>query len=106
MSVDAQDSSGTLWVKLKATTLDAAKATLPVQKRRPEKPWISDEALQLIDEKRNIPRDALRYKELTRAIKAAVKTDRRQHYEGICDKIELANAKGNRRQVFRTLEKL
>ena len=26
--------------------------------------------------------------------------------EGICDKIEIANSKGNHRQVFRTLDKL
>ena len=30
LSIDEQDSSETLWAKLKTTTLDAAKATLPV----------------------------------------------------------------------------
>ena len=73
LSINEQDSSETLWAKLKATTLEAAKATLPAQNRLSEKPWISDETMQLIDEKRNTPRDDPRYKELTltRAIKAA-----------------------------------
>ena len=63
LSIDEQESAETLWAKLKTPTPEAAKATLPAQKLRPEKPWISDETLQLIDEKRNTPRDDLRCKE-------------------------------------------
>ena len=35
-----------------------------------------------------------------------MKADRRQHFDGIYDRIEVANCKGYHRQVFRTLEKL
>ena len=61
--IDKQDSCcEILWKELKTASLAAAKKSLPTKKRAAEKPWISAETLRLIDEKRNAPRDSVRYK--------------------------------------------
>ena len=106
MTIDEQDSCETLWEKLKTSSFVPAKKMLPVKNRTAKKPWISDETLQLIEEKKNAPQDSVRYKGLTLcAIKSDVKADRRRHFDEIGDRIEEANRKRNHTQIFCSLDK-
>ena len=76
------------WEKIKITTAKVAKEKLS-RKRFREKQWISEETLDLIDERRNMKAHGKNvnnpeYKEKSRAIRRACSKDKERYTEDKC----------------------
>ena len=81
-----------LWEKIKITTAKVAKEKLSRERFR-KKQWISEETLDLIDERRNMKAHAKNvnnpeYKEKSRAIRRACRKDKERYTEEIRTLIE------------------
>ena len=56
----AEETPDDLWLDLKTTILDSAKKTIPTQRRKKATPWVSQEVIDLSDERRQLKEAGLK----------------------------------------------
>ena len=99
-----------LWEKIKITTAKVAKEKLS-RKRFRKKQWISDETLDLIDERRNMKAHGKNvnnpeYKEKSRAIRRACRKDKERFTEDKCEIIVGLCKQGRTSEMYKEIRTL
>src|SRR6218665_1267333 len=94
-----------LWKEVKTILLELARTTLGNKKKQLQNSWISDETFEMIKAKREPnTKDREEYKELKKEVQRKPREDKQKQIEGICEKLEESNKKGNMKQVFQTIK--
>ena len=99
-----------LWEKIKITTAKVAKETLS-RKRSRKKQWISEETLDLIDERRNMKAQGKNvnnpeYKEKSRVIRRACRKDKERYTEDKRDIIAGLCKQGRTSEMYKEIRTL
>ena len=99
-----------LWEKIKITTAKVAKEKLS-RKRFRKKQWISEETLDLIDERRNMKAHGKNvnnpeYKEKSRAIRRACRKDKERYTEDKCEIIVGLCKQGRTSEMYQEIRTL
>ena len=99
-----------LWEKIKITTAKVAKEKLS-RKRLRKKQWISEETLDLIDERRNMKAHGKNvnnpeYKEKSRAIRRACRKDQERYTEDKCEIIVGLCKQGRTSEMYKEIRTL
>ncbi|XP_072016996.1 uncharacterized protein [Amphiura filiformis] len=95
-----------LWVTYKTILTQTAEQTIGRAKRVPKKPWISQEVLDLAEEKSklrkqsNTPTQKQRYKELRAEIQRRIRRDKTTWLEEQCKQIKDFDATGKSKAMF------
>ena len=104
---DSSSIKGSLERYTKTVLLEVARDTIGSVKSQKKKKWISDDTYAVIMEKREAKgKDRNRYQELKAEVQKKLRVDKQQQLEGMCAKLEAANAKGNSRQVFQIVKSM
>jgi len=107
--VEEKGSPETLWSAYKTVLAVTAVETLGKATRHPKKPWISNEVLQLAEEKSKLRRERCspnkerRYKELRSEIQRRVRRDKEAWLEDKCHQITDFNAVGKSKEMYATI---
>ena len=88
--------------------LESAEKVLGKKVNKPPKPFVSQEVLQLIDEKRKARKQTRKteYKRLKREIKKIIRRDKNIWLENECSKVNEANAERKSKELFRHIGKV
>ncbi|KAK3761956.1 hypothetical protein RRG08_035160 [Elysia crispata] len=102
-----------LWNQVKTTYQEAGRTILGHRNER-HKDWISQEALQKIEERKDIKKKVLStkseriktqqqqaYREADRAVKQIIRHDKRKHLEDMATQAEEAAYKGDQRNIYK-----
>ncbi|XP_072027692.1 uncharacterized protein [Amphiura filiformis] len=95
-----------LWVTCKTILTQTAEQTIGRAKRVPKKPWVSQEVLDLAEEKSklrkqsNTPTQKQRYKELRAEIQRRIRRDKTTWLEEQCKQIKDFDATGKSKVMF------
>jgi len=85
--------------------VDAGKETLSKNRNKLQS-WVSLRTLELIEERRNLPRLLReRRQQIDRTIKECLKQDRDAYWQSIAKEMEDANRAGNTRKLYQLLRK-
>ena len=100
------------WVKLKTVYNQTCSEILGF-KRQEQKPWISQETLTMMDERREQRMKTLvneeernNYKRLSKAIKKSARRDKIKYTEDLANKAEIAASKNRMKEVYDTTKQL
>ena len=97
-----------IWEDMKAVYTQAANTHLGKKKKKPQKPFLSTEALQLAKEKRIARKtnDKANYKRLKRETRRQIREDKRLWLAEECAKITEANSQKNSKELFNQIKKV
>ena len=88
----AEETPDDLWLDLKTTILDSAKKTIPTQRRKKATPWLSQEVIDLSDERRQLKEAGLKssqlYKIISSEIQQKARRDKNDHIKKLCQELE------------------
>ena len=91
---------------------NAAESTIPARKTS-RKPWISEETLKLVDEKRKLrlnenisDEHALLYKDLCRKVRKSARQDKENWIQNQCEEVDKGLQIGNTRQAYSLIKVL
>ncbi|EYC33442.1 hypothetical protein Y032_0002g803 [Ancylostoma ceylanicum] len=85
--------------------LECAKSLCPVIRRRTQ-PWISNECLQLVDERKQAKHiDFNRYRQLNRKLCRRMKMEREAYWNRVADELEEAAGRHDHRMLYRTMKR-
>ena len=100
------------WVKLKTVYNQTCSEFLGFKKQE-QKPWISQETLTMMDERREQRMKTLvneeernNYKRLSKAIKKSARRDKIKYTEDLANKAEIAASKNRMKEVYDTTKQL
>ena len=114
---DGESNVNEDWDKIKNAIINTSSEILGPQKNE-AKPWISEESLTLIEERRKIKEKILNaseiekilldqeYKDFNKKIKKSVRRDKRRFTENLADEAEKAMQQNNLRDVYQITKKL
>ena len=97
-----------IWEDMKEVYTQAANTHIGKKKKKPQKPFLSTEALQLAKEKRIARKtnDKVNYKRLKKETRRQIREDKRSWLADECAKITDANAQRNSRKLFNQIKKV
>ena len=85
---------------------ECAKEICPVVRRRTQ-PWISDESLELVNQRRQCKlTDATRYRQLNKEIRSRLKNERQAYWNNVAQELEDAAHRREYRYLYTTLRRL
>ncbi|EYB94042.1 hypothetical protein Y032_0176g548 [Ancylostoma ceylanicum] len=86
--------------------LESAKSLCPVIRRRTQ-PWITNECLQLVDERKQAKLvDFNRYRQLNQELRRRMKMEREAYWNRVADELEEAAGRNNYHMLYRTIRRL
>ena len=106
----AEETPDDLWLDLKTTILDSAKKTIPTQRRKKATPWLSQEVIDLSDERRQLKEAGLKssqlYKIISSEIQQKARRDKNDHIKKVCQELEDHSQSNSSRNLFRSVKDL
>ncbi|XP_072017134.1 uncharacterized protein [Amphiura filiformis] len=103
----------TTWEGIKTAFNETSKKVLGFKKGHKEKPWISEEVIQLTNERSRAKQERIkdptkrgRYNFLSREIKRKVKGCRDQWLKDLCKKVDNAHQAAKSKEVYSTIKKI
>ena len=106
----AEETPDDLWLDLKTTILDSAKKTIPTQRRKKATPWLSQEVIDLSDERRQLKEAGLKssqlYKIISSEIQQKARRDKNDHIKKLCQELEDHSQSSSSRNLFRSVKDL
>ena len=94
-----------MWLDLKTTILDSAKKTIPTQRRKKATPWLSQEVIDLSDERRQLKEAGLKSSQLCKIISSEIqqkaRRDKNDHIKKLCQELEDHSQSNSSRNLFR-----
>ena len=106
----AEETPDDLWLDLKTTILDSAKKTIPTQRRKKATPWLSQEVIDLSDERRQLKEAGLKssqlYKIISSEIQQKARQDKNDHIKKLCQELEDHSQSNSSRNLFRSVKDL
>ena len=101
------DEVSTDWQHFKSEVCRAAEETIGRAKPAPKKPWISNETLEIIEQRRaaRLSGDSDSYRRLNAVRNAAIRRDREKFWEEQATLLESASQRNNQQQVFSLLRR-
>ena len=106
----AEETPDDLWLDLKTTILDSAKKTIPTQRRKKATPWLSQEVIDLSDERRQLKEARLKssqlYKIISSEIQQKARRDKNDHIKKLCQELEDHSQSNSSRNLFRSVKDL
>ncbi|EYB90442.1 hypothetical protein Y032_0220g2526 [Ancylostoma ceylanicum] len=86
--------------------LECAKSLCPVIRRRTQ-PWISNECLQLLDERKQAKLVGFnRYRQRNQELRRRMKMEREAHWNRVADELEEAAGRNDYRMLYLTIRRL
>ena len=105
-ALDSIADADSLYGEVTNALMDAAKESSPIQ-RQPTKCFISDETLELVDERRQAKAQSRsRFNYLTREIKRQLRKDEEMHWNKLSDDLERSAKLNNITRLFRIINKV
>ena len=97
-----------IWTEMKKVYLETAESVLGTKKKKPPKPFLSNEVLDLIEKKRKarIENKKEEYKRLKREVRRTIRKDKSTWLENECAKITEANAEKKSKELFKHIGKV
>ena len=106
----AEETPDDLWLDLKTTILDSAKKTIPTQRRKKATPWLSQEVIDLSDERRQLKEAGLKssqlYKIISSEIQQKARRDKNDHIKKLCQELGDHSQSNSSRNLFRSVKDL
>ena len=94
------------WNVLQKALVDTAEVIIPKEGRRRDKPWMTEEILNLMDERRMVKNISIeRYHELDRVIKRKCREKREEWLNRMCREIEI-NEKRDSREMAKQIREI
>ena len=107
---EAEMSPDELWTNIKDCMITAAKKHVPTKRRGKKSPWLSQEALDLADERRQLKEAGLQhsnmYRKLSSEIQQVARRDKNDHLNQLCKEIEHHSSQNNSRNLFKGVKEL
>jgi len=107
---EAEVTPDELWLDLKKSILESAKKTIPIQRRKKSTPWLSQEVIDLSDERRQLKEAGLKnsrmYKLISSEIQQKARRDKNNHINKTCQELEDHSLNNNSRNLFRSVRDL
>lgn len=107
---DAEVTPDELWLDLKTSILESAKKCIPIQRRKKSTPWLSQEVIDLSDERRQLKEAGLKnsrmYRLISSEIQQKARRDKNDHINKMCQELEDHSQSNNSRNLFRSVRDL
>ncbi len=99
-----------LWTNIKTTIQDAAEKHVPLKRRNRSSPWLSQDVIDLADERRQLKEAGLQssrlYRKLSYEIKQKSRRDKNNHIKHLCKDLETHCSNNNSSNLFRGVKDL
>ena len=94
-----------LWIEVCSILQDAADKTIPKKRKGKKAKWLSEEALQIAGERRDVKSKGDRegYIKLNAEFQRIARRDKKDFFNEQCIKIEENNTRGKTRDLFRKI---
>ena len=108
-SLDANE----IWLRIKQSFNKTAEEVLGMKKGSPQEPWITEEVLQLSEERSKLKQEKIkdpslrpRYNFLNREIHRKTKDCKDKWLQELCSKVENAHQAAKSKEVYSTIKKI
>ena len=99
-----------LWDSMKDTISQAAKKHIPTKKKKRGTSWLSQDVIDLADERRELKKAGLHpsnlYRKLSNEIQQLARRDKNNHLKHLCAEIENHRSENNSRSLYRCVKDL
>lgn len=97
-----------LWTDVKTTITNEMRATLHIRKRKPTPPWMSEETLKIIEERRiaKASGNKVAADNIGKTVKKVIRKDKEAYYQTLCKEIEDEHVKGRPRAAYRKITQI
>ena len=94
-----------LWTEVRDIIQDTGIKTIPTEKKCKEAKWLSEEALQIVEKKREVKSkgEKERYKHLNAEFQRIARRDKKAFLSDQCEEIEGNNRMGKARDLFKKI---
>ena len=94
------------WKVIKGGICDAMEEILPRRERRKKKKWMTEEIMNMMEQRRKLDRRSLEYRDMEKAIKTKCKKAKEKWFEEHCAKIESDEKCHNMKSLHGNIKKL
>ena len=102
---EAEMTPEELWMNIKTVVLDTAKQHVPHKQKKKSSPWLSQEVIDLAEERRQLKEAGLQtsklYRKLCNEIQQKSRRDKNRHLSQLCQEIENHSTGNNSRELFK-----
>ena len=99
-----------LWLDIKDSILRAATKHVPKKGKRKTTSWLSQEAINLADERRQLKEAGLQgsnlYRKLSSEVQLKCRRDKSEYIKQLCQELEDHSSHNNSRELFRCVKNL
>ena len=107
---EAEMTPDELWVGIRDSIQLTAKKHVPLKKKKKTSPWLSEEVIDLADERRLLKEAGLQhsklYRKLSSEIQQKARRDKNSHLTKLCSELEDHSTQNNSRGLFRGVKDL
>jgi hypothetical protein len=110
MTTEEEMTPDELWNSMKDTISQAAKKHVPTKKKRNGSSWLSQDVIDLADERRELKKAGLHpsnlYRKLSNEIQQLARRDKNNQLKQLCEEIENHRSDNNSRSLYRCVKDL
>ena len=107
---EAEMTPDELWLGIKDSIQQTAKKHVPTKPKRKQSPWLSQEVIDLADERRHLKEAGLQnsnlYRKFSNEIQQKARRDKNSHINKLCSELEDHSVQNNSRDLFRGIKNL
>ena len=110
MTKEEECTPDELWLNIKDSVLVAAKKYVPKKKKKKSSPWLSQEVIDLADERRQLKEAGLQGSQMYRLMSSEVqrksRRDRNDYIKKVCQELEEHSGNNSSRELYQCVNKL